>query len=50
MQNAGLYRKDTAGIQTVKNSKETVGSVWKEVFSTWKESFSPWQIPSNSKL
>lgn len=50
MQNAGLYRKDTAGIQTVKNSKETVGSVWKEVFSTWKESFSPWQISSNSKL
>lgn len=50
MQNVGLCRKDTAGIQTLKNSKETVGSVWKEVLSTWEESFSPWQIPSNSKM
>lgn len=34
MQNVGLYGKDTAGIQTLKNSKETMRSVWKEVFST----------------
>ena len=45
MQNIGLYRKDTAAIQTSKNSKETVGSMWKEVFSTWKESFSPNKSP-----
>lgn len=50
MQNVDLYRKATASIQTLKNSKETVGSVWKEVFSIWEESFSLWQIPSSSKL